>query len=149
MPAEERNTWVSLAVSLMVNAYFLNRILAMVADGSSTGPDALQHWARVVIWVVPVSIVATIVATILFSILQGILSGDGRVSTLKDERDRKFEFLGLGATMLLAIAGFLGAMAALALGYSGFIAFNLIYFGFALGDVLGSVLKLILYRTGG
>ena len=54
----------------------------------------------------------------------------------------------MGAMMLFAVAGFLAAMAALAFGYSGFIAFNLIYLGFSVGDVGSNVLKLTLYRTG-
>lgn len=148
MPFKERNIWSSLAVSLMVNAYFLVQILAMVEGGISTAPDAMQIWARTVIWVVPVSIVAHVVMTVLVNVLYGIVTAERAFPMIKDERDRKIEFLGMGAMMLLAVVGFLSAMVALALGYSGFIAFNLIYFGFALGDVACSLLKLILYRTG-
>ena len=50
----------------------------------------------------------------------------------------------MGAMMLLVVLGFLAALSALALGYSGFIAFNLIYAGFALGNLV----RLGLYRSG-
>ena len=148
MPSEERNTWVSLFSSLIVNAWFFRLIWVMFGDGTSTAPDALQLWARTVVWVVPVSIVSTIMLTIVASIVQGIVTGEKSVIFLKDERDTKFGLWGLGATMLLAVVGFLSAMAALALGYSGFIAFNLIYLGFCLGDLAGSLVKLGLYRCG-
>ncbi len=49
--------------------------------------------------------------------------------------------------MIVAVLGFLSAMSALALGYSGFIAFTLIYLGFSFGDLAGNLLKLTLYRT--
>ena len=148
MNSEERNTWVGLFSSLMINGWFYSRIWEMLYDGTATAPDAMQIWARTVIWVIPVSIIATIALTVLATIVQAILTGDKSPTFLKDERDTKFEMWGMGAMMLLAVAGFLGAMGALALGYSGFIAFNLIYLGFSLGDVASNVLKLILYRTG-
>ena len=148
MNSEERNTWVGLISSLAINAWFYSRIWAMFADGTSTAPDAMQIWARTVIWVVPVAIVSTIGLTVLVSIAHSVLSGEKTAIFLKDERDTKFELWGLGATMLLAVAGFLSAMVALALGYSGFIAFNLIFLGFSLGDIAGSLVKLGLYRCG-
>ena len=146
MPSEQRNTIVSLLTSLIVNAYFFWRIAGMFADGTSEAEDGLQIWAQTVLWVVPVSIVATIALTILASILHGIFTGETKGLFVKDERDRQFELWGMGATMAMAVAGFLGSMTLLALGYSPFIAFNLIYLSFALGDLAGSVLKLLMYR---
>ena len=146
MPSEQRNTIVNLITSLVVNAYFFWRIKGMFADGTSTAPDGLQIWAQTVLWVVPVSIGATIVLTILASILHGIFTGETKGIFVKDERDRQFELWGLGATMALAVAGFLGSMTLLAFGYSPFIAFNVIYLSFALGDLAGSALKLACYR---
>ncbi len=148
MNSEERLTWINLVSSLLINGWFYSRIWTMFQDGTSTAPDAMQIWARTVIWVIPVSIGSIIVLTILTTIAQAILAGGKPPAFLKDERDTKFEMWGMGAMMLFAVAGFLGAMAALALGYSGFIAFNLIYLGFSLGDVASNLLKLTLYRTG-
>ena len=146
MPSEERNTLVGLITSLIVNGYFFWRIAGMFADGTSEAADGLQIWAQTVLWVVPVSIVATIALTILASILHGIFTGETKGIFVKDERDRQFELWGMGATMAMAVAGFLGSMVLLALGYSPFIAFNVIYLSFALGDLAGSVLKLAMYR---
>ena len=146
MPSEQRNTIVSQLTSLIVNAYFFWRIAGMFADGTSEAEDGLQIWAQTVLWVVPVSLVATIALTILASILHGIFTGETKGLFVKDERDRQFELWGMGATMAMAVAGFLGSMTLLALGYSPFIAFNVIYLSFALGDLAGSVLKLAMYQ---
>jgi hypothetical protein len=148
MNSEERQTWINLISGLVINGWFYSRIWAMFHDGTSTAPDALQIWARTVIWVIPASIGSIIALTILVTVAQAIIAGGKPPAFLKDERDTKFEMWGMGMMMLFAVAGFLGAMGALALGYSGFIAFNLIYIGFSLGDVAASLLKLTLYRTG-
>ncbi len=76
MNSEERNTWVALISSLIVNAWFYRLIWIMFHDGTSLAPDGMQIWARAIIWVIPVSIVSTIVLTILFSILHAIITGE-------------------------------------------------------------------------
>lgn len=146
MNSEERNVWVALVSSLIVNAYFANRIWGMFQGGTAAAPDGLQIWAQAILWVVPAAIIVTIALTVLAAIVQAMVTGDERVIFLKDERDRQFELWGMGATMAMAIAGFLGSMTLLALGYSPFIAFNVIYLSFALGDLVGSVLKLAMYQ---
>ncbi len=143
----ERNTVVALISSLLVNAWFLSRIWTMYHDGTSMAPDGLQIWAQTMLWVVPVAIGSVITLTILTNIVVGAISGEtGR--GIVDERDRKFEFFGMGATMAFAVAGFLGSMILLALGYGGFVAFTVIYLSFFLGDIAGSLVKLGLYRAG-
>ena len=147
MNPEERNTWAALVGSLLVNAFFASRIWAMFHDGTATAPDALQIWARTMLWVVPAAIVVTIALTVLAAVLQAAITGDDRVIFLKDERDQKFELLGMGATMFCVIFGFFGAMIGLALGITGFTAFNLIYLSLFIGDIFGNLVKLGLYRS--
>ena len=148
MNSEERNVWVALVSSLIVNAYFANRIWGMFQDGTATAPDGLQVWARTILWVIPAAIIATIALAVFAAILQAMLTGDERVIFLKDERDRQFELWGLGATMLFMVFGFFGSMICLALGTSAFVAFNLVYLTFFLGDLAGNLVKLGLYRCG-
>ena len=148
MNSEERNVWVALVSSLIVNALFASRIRGMFRDGTATAPDGLQIWAQTILWVVPAAIVVTIALTILAAILQAMVTGDDRVIFLKDERDRQFELWGLGATMLFMVFGFFGSMIGLAFGVSAFVAFNLVYLTFFLGDLAGNLVKLGLYRCG-
>lgn len=147
MSYEERNTVVTLISSLLVNAWFLNRIWIMYHDGTSTAPDGLQIWAQTMLWVVPVAIGSVIALTVLTNIVVGAISGETDRGIV-DERDRKFEFFGMGATMAFAVAGFLVSMILLALGYGGFVAFTVIYLSFFLGDIAGSLVKLGFYRAG-
>ena len=147
MSHQERSTLANLISSLLVNLWFLNRIWTMFHDGTSTAPDGLQIWAQTMLWVVPVAIVSSIGLTILTTIAYRLITGDN-TRAITDERDRQFEFYGMGATMALAVIGFLSSMVLLALGYSGFIAFTVIYLSFFLGDIAGSLVKLGLYRAG-
>ena len=148
MNSEERNTWIALVSSLIVNGYFASRIWTMFHDGTATAPEGLQIWARTMLWVVPAAIAVIVGLTVLAAVLQAAITGEDRVIFLKDERDRQFEFFGMGATMFCVIFGFFGAMIGLALGLSGFTAFNLIYLSLFLGDVFGNLVKLGLYRSG-
>jgi hypothetical protein len=147
MNSEERNVWVALVSSLAVNTWFAFAIWGMFHDGTAAAPDGLQTWARTILWVVPAAIVANIALTVLAAILQSILTGEPRIIFLKDERDRQFELWGLGATMLFMVLGFFGSMIGLAFGISAFVAFNLVYLTFFLGDLAGNLVKLGCYRA--
>lgn len=146
MSHEERNTLASALTALLVNGYFLWRVQQMFADGTSIAPDGLMIWARVMIWIIPVSIIASIAMIILASILWAIFTGEGKPRFLVDERDRDIQMKGMGATMLVATAGFLASIAALAWGLSPFIAFNIGFASFAVGSPAGDAVKLCFYR---
>ena len=51
-------------------------------------------------------------------------------------------------TLILASAGFVGAIAALALGAGLLTVLNLMLAAFAAGDLVGTLVKLALYRRG-
>lgn len=147
MNSEHRNIWAALLSGLIVNAYFFHRIWGMFGDGTSTAPNAMQLWARTIIWAIPANILATVIMTILVSIVVGITTGEKSIPALKDERDRLFQLWGLGVTMAFTVIGFVTAVLCLAFGQSGFLAFNFVYLGCAIGDMAGNSLKLVLYRT--
>lgn len=145
MSSDERNTYVSLLSSLLINAYMIWRLVDMFGAGTLSGPDALQIWARMVLWVIG----AAIVLTILFNIVFAIATGEKSPQFLSDERDRVFEVRGMGATTLVMIFGFIGAIVALALGQTPIFAFIQLYFSLALGSLAGDLVKLASYRHGG
>ena len=145
MSSDERNTYVSLLSSLLINAYMIWRLVDMFGAGTLSGPDALQIWARMVLWVIG----AAIVLTILFNIVFAIATGEKSPQFLSDERDRVFEVRGMGATTLVMIFGFIGAIVALALGQTPLFAFIQLYFSLALGSLAGDLVKLASYRHGG
>ena len=148
MVYQDRNNLISIAVTLLVNAYVIVRLFQMSASGAFDGPDAINLWAQMVIWVIPIAIVANIAGTILFNIGYAIVTGQAKPSFLVDERDKLFDRRGMIAMVLFVMVGFLAAILSLALGASALIGFNIVYFSMALGSITGDVVKFISYRRG-
>lgn len=148
MPYQDRNNIVSILVNLAVTGYVIRQLIAMQADGMFDGPDAVNVWARMVVWVIPVAIVATIAGTILFNIFYAIITGNQKPSFLVDERDRMFERRGIVAVVICCALGFIITVIGLAIGWSALVGFNIIYFSMALGSMAGDAVKFISYRRG-
>lgn len=148
MSYQDRNNIVSIVVSLLVNAYVIYRLFEMSAAGAFDGPDAVNVWARMVVWVIPIAIVATIAGTILFNIAYAIVAGEAKPSFVVDERDKMFDRRGIMAVVMFAGGGFILAIVALAFGWSALIGFNIIYFAMALGSIAADTVKFISYRRG-
>ncbi len=148
MPYQDRNNVVSIIINLVVNGYIVLRLLAMNEAGAFEGPDAVNVWAKTVVWVIPISIVLTIIGTILFNIGHAIMTGDAKPSFVVDERDRLFEQRSMIAVTIFAAFGFIVAIVMLALNWSALFGFNIIYFSMALASLAGDVVRFISYRRG-
>lgn len=148
MTYRDRNNVVSILVSLAVNSYIVLRLLQMEQAGLFDGPDAVNIWARMVIWAIPISIAATIIGTILFNIGHAIVTGNAKPSFIVDERDRLFDRRGIIAIVVLAGAGFISSIIALALDHSALTGFNIMFFAMALGSMAADLTKFISYRRG-
>jgi hypothetical protein len=148
MTYQDRNNAVSIIVNLVVNGYIVLRLLEMNAAGQFDGLDAVNVWARMVVWVIPIAIGATIIGTILFNIGYAIVTGKDKSSFLVDERDKLFDRRGIIAVVIFAGGGFMLAIIGLALGWSALTGFNLIYFAMALGSISADLVKFISYRRG-
>jgi hypothetical protein len=148
MTHEERTSIVGLFTNLGVNGFFAWRLWSLHEEGAFAGPDGLARWAQNVLWIIPASIVVAIVLTIAFTIVFAIATRSENPSTVVDERDKAFRIRAMMTTMVVAGGGFILALVALAFGWEALIVFNLIFAAFALGDLSGNVLKLILYRRG-
>lgn len=149
MPHQERNTWVSFLLGLGINAYVIVRLRDMYAAGALDGPDGAQVFGSMIIWVIVAAIILTIGATILFSILYAIATREDDGDLVTDERDHVFENRSMGATMLVAMVGFVGAFAALAYGVRPVDVFVMLYFALALASIAGDLVRLASYRAGG
>ena len=149
MSPQERNALVSLLCNLLVNGYVIWQWRALAAAGALDGPDALMVWARMILWAMAGAVVLTVVLTVLISIAAGIVTRERVSPVLADERDEMFGIRAMGMTMFIAVVGFIGAIVALAAGWSALSAFLIIYFAFALGSLAGDLVKLASYRAGG
>ncbi|MFS4580084.1 hypothetical protein [Phaeobacter sp. C3_T13_0] len=148
MAYQDRNTVVSILVNLAVSAFVILRLLEMNASGLFDGPDAVNNWARLVIWLIPLGVVGTIIGTVLFNIGFAIITNESKPSFVVDERDKLFERRGSLAIITFAGAGFVSAVIALALGASALVGFNIVYFGMALGALAADFVKFASYRRG-
>ncbi len=148
MTYQDRNNVVSIIVNLLVNGYIVMQLLAMNAAGQFDGPDAVNVWARMVIWVIPIAIIGTILGTILFNIGYAIVTHTEKPSFLVDERDKLFDQRGIVAVVIFAAAGFILSIVTLAFGRSALVGFNIIYFSMALGSMAADLVKFASYRRG-
>lgn len=148
MSHDEKNAVISIITNLVVSGFFGVRILQIYQSGAFAGEDALLVWARTVLWMIPASIVATMVFMIVGSILFAIAARDPKPDLKIDERDKQFRQRAMTAATVIASTGFILATVALAFGWSGLAAMNIILAGFVLADLGGSVTRLVSYRRG-
>ena len=148
MSFEERNTVSGILISLISWAVMITVLARNTAAGLYDGVDGPMLWARSVLWLILICIGIGIAMTILFTIGYAIVTGDKRPTTLRDERDAVIGLRGTQATLVTLSTGIVGAIATLAYGLPLLVALNVILASCALGDLVGTLAKLILYRRG-
>lgn len=146
MSFEERNTVTAILTDLLVIGLFVWQIITRAHAGAFDGPEGLMHWARLVLVMIGVSILASIALTILVSIAFRLFTGQEPPPPLVDERDRLIRLRGAQITLLLASAVFVGALIGLALGATLFLTLNLMLASFAAGQIGGSLTRFALQR---
>ena len=143
MSFEERGVWILLTVAVGAYAVYLSLILSGPADV----PLAERAYVVPMLWTIGGAIVAGIALTIIAGILTGIVSRRGQIDK-KDQRDKEINRLGdhIGSSFVA-----IGGVSALILAWIEapyFWIANVIYLGFVLSGIVGSVAKLVAYRRG-
>ena len=138
MTYEEKGAWVYLTVTVGTYAAYLLIILGRLADR----PAVDVPYARTLIWTVGASIVAGIVGRMVVGMGR---PGDGRRTDVRD-RDifRLGEYVSRWFVILAALAALLMAMAK----WDYFWIANILYLGFTLSAIVGSVVRIVAYRRG-
>jgi hypothetical protein len=138
MSYEEKGTWVYLVTSAGAYAVYL----AIVFGRASHTPLAQVPYASVLLWTTIVSIVASIVGR---TVIETARPSDSHRSDVRDKEISRFgEYTSRWFVILGAAAGFLMAIAR----WDYFWIANVIYLGFVLWAIVGSVVKLVAYRRG-
>jgi hypothetical protein len=138
MSYEEKGTWVYLVTS--AGAYGV--YLAIVLGRLGGVPVASVHYGAVLSWTIGASIVASI---LLRTVVESAKPSDSRRA---DVRDREIHRFGEYAGRWLLIAAAAAAMVMAMARWDQFWIANVLYLGFVLWAVAGSVVKLIAYRRG-
>lgn len=148
MNYEQRNAIVAIMTNFAVSGYISVRTWELFQQLGAEADGVLAEWARLALWAIPLSVIATIIGAIVFNIVWAIVTRTPKPSFVVDERDKQISILAMRVTMVVASGGFTIAIIALAFGWAALPAFVIIYFGFALGDLCGNVTRVGCYRWG-
>lgn len=149
MPFEEKMTWLSVVVGVLVPTTYFAIVLPQLSD---TPASQIVYQPVLVI-----SVVAFVVLMIIGAILTAVataartkITGVGSVDEIdrKDERDVQIGRRGDVASYFVASTGVVIALIITMLEYDYFWIANVLYLSFAVAAVTGGVVKLRAYRRG-
>jgi hypothetical protein len=138
MSYEEKGTWVYLVASAGAYAIYLVIVLGRVLST----PVAEVPYISLLLWTTCASIVASIAGRIL---IETARPSDSRRS---DVRDKEISRFGEHASRWFVVAGAGAALCMAMARWDYFWIANVLYLGFVLWAIAGSVLKLVAYRRG-
>lgn len=149
MSFEEKLTWVSAVVTAGVVAVYCVVVFGQVG----AAPVTEIAYQKPLLFAIGTSIVLTIVGAILAGIGTGIaieLTGQGSTDDIgrKDERDVSIDRRGELVGYYVSSVGLVGALILTMLEYEHFWIANAIYLSFAVGTLVGAVVKVSAYRRG-
>lgn len=136
MAHQEKRSWIMLVVTVIAYGWYV----LTVTGRSGVGGLPQVSYSGVLLASVGGAIVASIVAEIGLGV---VAPGASRE---RDVRDRQIGRLGEYIGQSFVIAGAIAAMLMAMAGWDRFWIANVIYLGFVLSAVLGSIAKLAMYR---
>src|ERR1700752_2439621 len=150
MSFQQKNVTVSLANFSLILGFFLVRVLQMIQSGSFDSSNVFRLWGIVIALAVVVTIFATILTHIVLAILHAIRTGEEKsnVEDIEDERDKLIDLRGTKVTYLVASIGSFLSMLTFVIGQPPLVMFTLLIFFGVLAQILGDLLRLVLYRRG-
>ncbi len=149
MPFEQKTTWVSVVIGVLVPIVYFATVLPQLADTSAAD---IAYQKPLVIAVIA-SIILTILGTIAMAIATAIgaeITGTGSVDDIdrKDERDISISRRGDVVAYYVASAGAVVALILTMLEYEYFWIANTLYLSFAVAGLVSGIVKLRAYRRG-
>jgi len=150
MSFQQKNITVSLANFTLILGFYLIRVFQMIQGGSFNSANVFRLWGIIIVLAVVVTIFATILTHIVSAIIQAIKTGEQKpdVEDIQDERDQLIDLRGTKLTYLVSSIGAFLSMLTFILGQPPLVMFTLLIFFGVLAQVLGDVLRLVLYRRG-
>jgi hypothetical protein len=133
---QEKRAWIMLVVSAVAYLAYVVTIVNR-ADGRPL-PDV--PYSATLLWTVGAAIVASVLAE---AVMAAVRPGAARD---KDERDKEIGRLGEYTGQSFVVIGAVAAMLMAMDGWDLFWIANVIYLGFVLSAILGSVTKVVVYR---
>jgi hypothetical protein len=149
MPFEEKVSWVSGLVAIVVAAWYSSVAVPQIG----IGPIGAIAYQKPMLIAIGAMIVMTIVVTILMAIGSAVtaqITGDGSPDDVgrSDERDQDITRRGELVGYYVSSVGVLAALALAMLKADHFWIANAIFAGFMVSSVVGSAYKIFIYRRG-
>jgi hypothetical protein len=146
MSSAERNVYISLIGTLVVCICYGAFMLGQYDELSSPAADVSRLAGKNIFFLMGACVAANLMLRFLYRILSRLLNR-GCEKSITDERDKVIELNGLQASYATFTVVFVLVMLGLWNGLSSALAFNLIIFGLALGEILGAIIKIFQYRS--
>jgi hypothetical protein len=149
MPFEEKTTWVSVVIGLLVPVVYFATVLPQLAET----PAADIAYQKPLIIAVVASIILIIVGTIAMAIATAVgaeITGTGSVDDIdrKDERDVSISRRGDVVGYYVASIGAVAALILTMLEQDYFWIANTLYLSFVVASLVAGIVKLRAYRRG-
>lgn len=138
MSLEEKKAWSFLAVAVLAYGVYLMLLLTAAATYSATDIE----YAPLMLWTIGGAIVAGIITNI------AIASTSPSDARQVDQRDREITRLGEHVGQAFLVIGGVGALVLALVRADYFWIANVVYLGFVLSAVIGSIARLVAYRRG-
>ncbi len=142
MAFEEKRAWIMLVVTVIGGAIYLVVVLGRAGDV----PLAEVSYVAPLLWTIGGAIVAAIVLNIAVGIAAGM--GAEKDARQKDQRDREIDRFGEMVGGSFVVIGAVSALGMAMAEWAHFWIANVIYVGFVLSAILGSVARIFAYRKG-
>jgi hypothetical protein len=149
MPFEEKMTWVSTSVSVIVTAVYFTFVLGRLGSGPVSG---IAYQVPLLI-AMGAMIAMTIVGAIMMAIGTAVtaeITGSGSANEIdrKDERDVDIARRGDLIGYYVSSVGVLSALALTMLKFDYFWIANAIFLSFVVASLVSSAVKIVAYRRG-
>ena len=134
---------------LLIGVYYLVNLFQMQQSGGLVSTKVFSLWAIVIVAIIVVNIVGSILTNILLSIVHAIKTRSEQVEKfIEDERDKLIGLKGSKVSYIAFSIGVLIAMLSFAFGQPPLVMFSLLILSSILGEIIGDVSQLYLYRKG-
>jgi hypothetical protein len=157
MSFEEKTTWVSASVILIVTVWYVSVVRGLlgsvpVAEIAYQKPLLIAVGATIVMTII--GAIVTAIGTAIGSAVSAEIAGRGSAADAvgdvgrTDERDKDINRRGELIGYYVSSAGVVGVLALAMLRFDQFWIANALYLSFAVGTLVAAVVKLVSYRRG-
>jgi hypothetical protein len=150
MSFKEKNISASLVSFILILGFYMIRVYQMFQNESFESTNVFRLWGIVIVLGIIVTILTTIFTHILSAIIEAIKTGgeEPEIEDLEDERDKMIDLRGTNVAYIASSIGVFLAMLSFVLGQPALVMFSLLIFFGLVGQIIGDISRLYLYRRG-